>query len=208
MGNPFGPMTSELNGEATGKMLSDMVRDADEYYARLKAQHVNQTRVHVAVVGSIVWFATFAGLGLSLYFNVSSAALIPDLVWAFLTAVAAGVITGLIMYTVRRRRGFKFAELGELLSRMKQGQVSSEDGLRLMDLMHRAALTMRKQRLDSAFEYGVAAFILVSFVGLNAGFGALAGVIAYLYFRYEALRDYEREEERYEVSKKDILLSL
>jgi chromate transport protein ChrA len=77
-----------------------------------------------------------------------------------------------------------------------------------MDLMHQAALTMRKQRLDSAFEYGVAAFILVSFLALNAGFGALAGVITYLYFRYEALREYEKEDERYETSKKEILLSL
>jgi hypothetical protein len=112
------------------------------------------------------------------------------------------------MYVVRRRRGFKFVELGALLDKMKGGKVSSEDGLHLMDLMHQAAVTMRKQRLDSAFEYGVAAFILVSVIGLNAGYGALAGVVTYLYFRFEALREFEREDDRYEVSKKDILLSL
>ena len=201
-------MTSEQNGNGTGKMLSGMVQDANEYYAKLKGQHINQTRVHVAVIGSIVWFATFAGLGLALYFNVHGTALIPDLAWAFLTAVVSGVLTGLIMYMVRRQRGFKFAELGALLDKMKGGKASSEDGLRLMDLMHQAALTMRKQRLDSAFEYGVAAFILVSLIGTNAGFGALAGVVTYLYFRFEALREYEREDERDEVSKKEIILSL
>jgi hypothetical protein len=91
---------------------------------------------------------------------------------------------------------------------MRQGKPTSEDGLRLMDLMHQAALTLKKRRLDSAFSYGVAAFILVSVVGLNAGFGALAGVITYLYFRFEALRGYEKEDKRYEDSKKDLLQSL
>jgi hypothetical protein len=201
-------MTSEQNGEATGKMLTDMVRDADEYYTKLKNQHANQTRIHVAVIGAVVWFAIFAALGFAIYFNVSGPTVYSDLLWAFLTAVAGGAITAGSMYVTRQKRGFKFTELGALLDRMKQGKVSSEDGLRLMDLMHQTALTMRKQRLDSAFEYGVAAFILVSFVGLNAGFGALAGVITYLYFRFEALRDYEREERRYDLSKKDILLSL
>jgi hypothetical protein len=40
---------------------------------------------------------------------------------------------------------------------------------------------------------------------LNAGLGALAGVIVYLYFRYEALREYERGDERYESSKRMLL---
>jgi hypothetical protein len=201
-------MTSEQNGEAADKMLNGIIRDADEYYAKLKGQAVNQTRVHVAVIGSIVWFAVFAALGIGAYFTVPAAKLVGYLVAAFLGAVVTGVAAGLIMYLIRRRRGFKFAELGATLNKMKGGKASSEDGLRLMDLMHQATLTMRKQRLDSAFEYGVAAFILVSFVGLNAGFGALAGVVTYLYFRFEALREYEREGERYELSKKEILLSL
>lgn len=201
-------MTAEQNGEAAGKLLSGMVQDADEYYARLKQQHANQTRVHVMVIVPIVWFATFAGLGLALYFNIKPPGLYPDLAWAFLTAIVSGALVGGIMYYVRRQRGFKFEELGSLLDKIKQGRATSEDGLRLMDVMHQAALNMRKQRLDTAQEYGIGAFILVTIVSLNAGFGALAGVITYLYFRFEALRDYEREDERYEVSKKEILLSL
>jgi len=201
-------MTSEENGEAAGKLLNDMVRDADEYYTRLNLQQVNQTRVYSAVMGAVIWFAVFAALGIALYFNVKSPEITLDLLWAFLTAVASGVIAAGIMYVVRRQRASRFAELGALLANMKQGRVSSEDGLRLMDLMHQAALTMRKQRLDTAFAYGVAAFILVSIVGLNAGFGALAGVMTYLYFRFEALREYEKEDERYEVAKRDIILSL
>ncbi len=201
-------MTSEQNGEATEKLLRDMVQDADEYYARLRELHVTQTRVHVAVVGVAVWFAAFVAIGIGAYFTVPRAELLGYLAWAFLGAVATGFVAGAVMYAVRRRRGFKFAELGATLDRVKGGKVSSEDGLRLMDMMHQSALTMRKQRLDSAFEYGVAAFILVSFVSLSAGFGALAGIMTYLYFRFEALREYEKDDERYEVAKKDMLLSL
>jgi len=201
-------MTSEENGQGADKLLNDMVRDADEYYARLNVQQANQTRIYSAVMGAVIWFAVFAGLGIALYFNVKATEITLDLLWAFLTAVASGAIAGGVMYAVRRQRATKFADLGSLLTKIKQGRVSSEDGLRLMDLMHQAALTMRKQRLDSAFAYGVGAFILVSIVGLNAGFGALAGVVTYLYFRYEALRDYEKEDERYEVAKRDIILSL
>ncbi len=201
-------MTSEQNGGAPEKMLADMVKDADEYYGRLKGQHANQTRVHVAVVGSVVWFAVFAALGLGVYFTVPKEMVVEYLLGAFLGAIVTGAAAGLVMYAVRRRRGFRFAELGALLDKMKGDKASSEDGLRLMDLMHQAALTMRKQRLDAAFEYGVAAFILVSVIGLNAGFGALAGVATYLYFRFEALREFEKEDQRYEASKRDIVFSL
>jgi len=201
-------MTSEQNGEAADKLLNDMVRDADEYYARLNLQQANQTRIYSAVMGAVIWFAVFAGLGIALYFNVKGPEITLDLLWAFLTAIASGAIAAGVMYAVRRQRASEFADLGALLPKMKQGRASSEDGLRLMDLMHRAALTMRKQRLDSAFAYGVGAFILVSVVGLNAGFGALAGVVTYLYFRFEALRDFQKEDERYEVAKRDMILSL
>jgi len=198
----------ERTPEPTDQMLTDMVRDADEYYAQLRRRHVSETRLHVATVGAVVWFAAFVVLGVGAYFTVPRAAVIGYLLAAFLVAIVIGVAAGLVMYGVRRRRGFKFTELGVLLERMKAGRASSEDGLRLMDVMHQAALTARKQRLDSAFEYGVAAFVVVSVIGLNAGFGALAGVIVYLYLRFEALREYEREDERYEDSKKELLLNL
>jgi hypothetical protein len=203
-------MTTETgeHGEPTDQMLGDMVRDAGEYYAKFKQQQVNQRRASAAIIGTVVWFATFVGLGLTVYFNVKPPNLNTDLLWAFLTSVAGGLIVGGVMYFVRRQGGFKFEEVGALLDKMKQGKVSSEDGLHLMDLMHQAALTMRKQRLDSAVSYGIAAFILVSVVGLNAGFGALAGVITYLYFRFEALRDYEKEDKRYEDSKRELLQTL
>jgi ABC-type multidrug transport system fused ATPase/permease subunit len=202
-------MTTEgESGQRADQMLSDMVREADEYYSLLRQKHVSQTRLHVALVGVSVWFATFVVLGVGAYFTISRALVTEYLLAAFLVAILVGVVAGLAMYVVRRRRGFKFAELGDLISKIKQGKTSSEDGLQLTDMMHQAALTVRKQSLDTAFEYGVAAFILVAIIGLNAGFGALAGVVVYLYFRFEAMREYERVDDRYEDSKKELLLNL
>jgi ABC-type multidrug transport system fused ATPase/permease subunit len=196
------------SGEPTDQMLSEMVRDAEEYYAHLRNRHASETRLHVAVVSLVVWFASFVVLGVGVYVTIHGALFDDYLLAAFLVAIVIGVAAGITMFTIRRQRGFKFAELGDLLNKMKQGRASSEDGLRLMDVMHQASLTAKKQMLDLAFEYGVAAFVLVSVIGLNAGFGALAGVIVYLYFRFEAIREYEREDERYEESKKELLLSL
>ena len=88
---------------------------------------------------------------------------------------------------------------------MKEAGATSDDGLRLMDAMHQAALYARKRKMSTALEYGVLSFALVALVGMNASVGALAGIIVYLYFRHEALRDYEKEEERYADSKRDLL---
>jgi len=74
--------------------------------------------------------------------------------------------------------------------------------------MHQASLVAKKRKLDSAIEWGLVAFIVVSVVGLNPSIGALAGVIVYLYYRFETLRESEKEERSYEDSKKDLLQSL
>lgn len=203
-------MTSDEGGklEPADQALNNMVRDADEYYAQLKKRHASETREQVAAVGISAWFAAFVALGIGAYVTIKGSAVTEYIAGAFLAAIVVGVAGGLLMYAIRRRRGFKFAQLGDLLGKMKQGKVSSEDGIRLIDMMHQATLVMRKQRLDAALSYGLGAFILVSVVALNAGFGALAGVIVYLYFRFEAMKEYEREDARYEDSKKDLLLSL
>ena len=201
-------MTSQQNEQAMEKMLNDMVQDAGEYYSQLRSRHIADTRIDAFVVGVVVWLASFIALGVGTLFTINRTLQVDYLLASFLAAVTIGAVAGVAMYGVRRRRGFKFAELGSLVDKIKQGKATSEDGLRLMDVMHQAAIAVRKQRLDKAFEYGVAGFIVVSIIGLSAGFGALAGVVVYLYFRYEAIREFEREDEKYEVSKRDVLLSL
>jgi hypothetical protein len=203
-------MTTE--GEEPGRrgdqMIDDVVREADEYYNYLRGRHVHETRLDVAVVSLVVWFASFAVLGYGAITTERGPMVMDYLAAVFLGAIVIGAAAGLVTWAIRRRRGFKFAELGAMLKKMKEGRPSSEDGLHLMDAMHQAALAVRKRKIDSAFEYGVIAFALVALIGMSAGFGALAGVVTYLYFRFEALRGYEREEKRYDDSKKELLQSL
>ena len=203
-------MTSEREepGQRSGQKLDDIVQDADEYYSYLREKHVQQTRLDAIIVSLTVWFGAFVALGVGAYTTIQGSALIGYLLAAFLASIAIAVGAGFVTYIIRRRRGFKFAELGVLVAKVKQGGASSEDGLHLMDAMHQAAFAVRKRRLTSALEYGIVAFAIVTILGLNAGIGALAGVIVYLYFRYEALREYERGEERYENSKRALLQSL
>lgn len=201
-------MTEKESGQRNGQKLDDIVQDADEYYNYLKEKHVQQTRLDAIIVSLTVWFGAFVALGVGAYATVQRSAFIPYLLAAFLSSIAIGVGAGFATYLIRRRRAFKFAELGVLVGKMKQGGASSEDGLHLMDAMHQAAFAVRKRRLTSALEYGILGFAIVTIFGLNPGLGALAGVIVYLYFRYEALREYERGEERYESSKRALLQSL
>ena len=198
--------TGEESGQRSDQKLDDIVRDADDYYNSLRRKHVSDTRLDVGVVSLVVWFASFAAIGLSAFALYGRE--IRYVLVSFLVAIVIAAAAGLATYTMRRRRGFKFAELGVLLNKMKQGGATSEDGLHLMDAVRQASLVAKKRKMDSAFKYGVVAFAVVALIGLNAAIGALAGVIAYLYFRFEALREYEREEKRYEDSKKDLLHSL
>jgi hypothetical protein len=202
-------MTTERNEPGrNGQKLDDIVQDADEYYNYLKEKHVQQTRLDAIVVSLTVWFGAFIALGVGVYTTIHGSAVIEYILGAFLASIVIAVGAGIVTYLFRRRRAFKFAELGLLVAKMKQSGASSEEGLHLMDAMHQAAFAVRKRRLTSAFEYGVLAFAIVTILGLNAGIGALAGVIVYLYFRYEALREFERGEERYENSKRALLQSL
>ena len=174
------PNEGEEPGRRNGQTMDDIVRDADEYYSYLSGKHVADTRLDAAVVSLVVWFAAFAVLGIGAITTIRGPTVYEYLAAAMLVAITLAAASGLVTYTVRRRRGFKFVELGGLLKKMKEGGASSEDGLRLMDAMHQAALVARKRKLDSAFEYGVVAFAIVAVIGVNAGDGALAGVITYL----------------------------
>jgi hypothetical protein len=196
-------------GKPEGQRLDELLREANEYYDYLKRKHNNQTRLHIALASVVVWFAAFAVLGLGAITTIHRPEVFEYLVVAFLVAVLIGAAAGLVMYASRRKRGLKLVELGTMLDKMNGGTaLSSENGLRLMDAMHQAALQVTKRGLDSAYEYGVVAFIVVVLIGQNPAIAALAGVIAYLYFRHEALQEYKKEETKYEDSKKELVQSL
>jgi hypothetical protein len=197
------------NGKRTEQVLDDIIHNADDYYNYLQQKHVSDTRLDVGIVSLIVWFASFVALGVGAITTIKGSMAVPYLLAAFLASIAIAIVTGVIMYTFRRRRGFKFNELGLQLKKMKEGgRISSEDGLHLMDLMQQARLVAKKRKLDSAFKYAVLAFAIVAIIGLNAGIAAVAAIIVYIYLRFETLRESERQEAQYEQSKQMLLQNL
>lgn len=214
----------EATGRGNGRKLDDVVREADAYYNYLRKKDVNQTRLDVAVVTLVVWISAFVVLGftsLALAGCLSPSAFsacvggsspsqlfFQYLLFSAAGCTAASIVAGITTYVVRRRRRSKFEEVGTLLNKMRREGASSEDGIHLMDAMHQAALVVKKRKVDSAFEYGVIAFILVGLFGMNVLAGIVVGALAYLYFREKALRDYDKEDKRYEDSKVTLLQSL
>src|SRR2546422_9604974 len=115
--------STEESGQRADQKLDDIVRDADDYYNNLRRKHVSDTRLDVAGVRLVVWFASFAVLGLTsilIFGYVISSIVLPVLV-----AVVVGAGAGLATHVSRQRRGVRFADLGGLLSKMTQGLVSS-----------------------------------------------------------------------------------
>jgi hypothetical protein len=216
--------TREKSGQEADRNLNDIVREADEYYRYIIAKDASGTRLDVIAVSTVVWFAAFIAFALASLATIGclspstfsscvsgpspSKVLLQYLILSAGGALVTSAGAGITTYAIRRKRRSRFAELGALLTKMKGGVASSEDGLHLMDAMHQAAQVVNKRKVDSAFEYGVVAFILVGLFGQNALAPILAGALAYLYLREKALREYERDEKRYEDSKKELFQNL
>jgi hypothetical protein len=198
---------SEEATQSVNAKLDGMVQDAEELCAFMKRKHDSETRAAAVSVGAVAWLAALFGLAV-----VSSATSSPiffgNPVGFFIAVSAIAVACAVSTYALRRRRRFPFAELNALVVKMKEGKASPEDGLRLVDSMHEAMLALKKGKVDDAFWYGAVAFVLVGLFGKNVAVGLLAGVIVYLYFRHEALGEYENESRRYEESKRDFAQSL
>ena len=203
---------SELR-KSIGVELGGILHDAEESYSYLRTKHNNETKVYTILVGLLAWIGSFFALGIGaiVFYGIphlSAAGGYLLILEAFLVSVAIGAASASVTYLVRHRRGYPFAELGALIAKMKGGAVTSEDGLKLIDATHQAMLEAKRGKIDSAFTYGLLAFILVGLFGFNAAIGLLAGVIVYLYFRYEAKMEYEKEAAKYERSKGVLLQNL
>jgi hypothetical protein len=186
--------------------LEATVQHADEWYRYLKQRHDDRTKIETVVVMAVAALAVLIAAGFSATGELYSTPVNP--VYFLLGLIVIPTAAGLVTWAIRKRRRFPFAELGSLVAKMKGGQASAEDGLRMIDAMHDALLAMKKGKMDSAFTNGGVAFILVALFGANVAVGLLTGAIVYLYFRYEAMKEYESESRNYEEAKRDFVQNL
>lgn len=188
-------------------LFNELVNEADKMYVHLKRKYDNDTKIDTIVISVLVWIVAFLIFATS-SFTLFKMALFSNPTLFFIIITVLAIFSGILTYIIKRRKGFQFAKLGELVNEIKEGNVSLENGLKLVDAIYQAKLTVKSERIDSAFINGIIAFMLVGFLGGNLAVGLLAGVIVYLYFRYEAIKDYEKEEVRYEKWKNRLLQNL
>jgi len=189
---------------APEQALDGVVREAEAYYGHLKRKFIRET-VTDFILGSVfVWFASFF-VG---RFVLPAVYRVPSLEFEVLIAFIATAIIRSGDYLRARRKGFRFARLGATLDRMKQEMVSSEDGLRLIDELHDAALLVESRRLELALEYAVVSLIAILLVANSVVYGAIAGIAVFVVFAARASEERRKKVEKYENSKKELLQSL
>ncbi|MDG6934185.1 MAG: hypothetical protein JRN68_05765 [Nitrososphaerota archaeon] len=202
-------MESEGNGgESTTRNLDDVLRSAEDWYIYLRKKHDGETIAWTVAMGVIAWLAALLILALS-SFTLLHVFFASYLLEGITVITILAVAVSLLTYFIRRRRAFPFVELRNLIDKMKNAsEISSYDYLKLVDQMHDVLLAVKKGKLDSAQGDGIVAFIVVALFGFNIGLGLLAGIIVYLYFRYEAIREYDNETRRYLEAKREFIEGL
>lgn len=108
----------------------------------------------------------------------------------------ASISAGLLYYLVVRRRKSKYTALHELIERARvEGQSRPEIILALIDQMISILPKVRDSKRDTALFYDVLVFFLTTFL---FPFNLFLAVAIWLYFRYEATSEFNREIMRFD----------
>ena len=113
-----------------------------------------------------------------------------------ITGVVA-IVTGVLYYIFASRHRSKYARLHEdILMAKTEGKSKPQALLMLVSEMIEQVLpTVRQAKYDSAFLYGVIAFFLTAFL---FPWNLILAIGIWLYFRYEASSEYNREIMRFD----------
>ena len=108
----------------------------------------------------------------------------------------ASISSGLLYYFVARRRESKYTNLRELIERAKaEGQSRPEIMIDLINAITTILPKIRDGKRDSAFFYGVLVFFLTAFL---FPFNLFLALPVWLYFRYEANSEFNRQMNRFD----------
>ncbi|MDG6998786.1 MAG: hypothetical protein JRN15_06700 [Nitrososphaerota archaeon] len=114
----------------------------------------------------------------------------------FEVAGVASICSGLIYYMIARRRKSKYTELHELIERAKiEGPSRPEIMIELINAITSILPKVRDSKRDTAFFLGVLAFFLTAFL---FPYNLVLALVVWLYFRYEASSEFNREITRFD----------
>ena len=176
----------------------DVIRASEKWYSYLASSEKNDRKADAILPGVLVFLGSIIIIiasdatpyKLTDYFIQYGAALYFEIVGI------ASISAGLLYYILVRRRQSKYAALGELIKRAKvEGQSRSEIILTLIDQMIAVLPKVRDDKRNTGFFYGTLAFFLTAFL---FPWNLFLAVAIWLYFRYEATIEFNREIMRFD----------
>ncbi len=183
---------------ATTSVAEDVIQDSERWYRELTTSE-NKDRIAAAILsgflvllGAIILIlaSDLTPYKLTDYFIQYGSA------FFFEVAGSASILAGLLYYFIKRRRESKYAGLRELIERAKvEGQSRHEVMLNLISQMLGVLPKIRDSKRDTAFFYGILVFILTVFL---FPWNLFLAVAIWLYFRYEATSEFNREITRFD----------
>jgi hypothetical protein len=198
--------------------VKSIVESSDKWLGRLRTR---QFRVRLAISFLTLVLAIFIAAATILGYIVITHGVAylttifhkPDQAGPIAIAIIlAGLLSGFATYfLLKRDHNAQLKELSSVIAEMKKiegersnagGEGITEKALSLTDKILTLLPDLVRKRNQDSLVFGIVALILVTTFGGNFAVGILAGVIVWLYFRYETKRTYEQEISKLEEQKR------
>ncbi len=184
--------------ESASSVKDDVIRASEKWYSYLTGSEKEGRWATAVLCGLSVFLGSlliimafdatpfkltdyFIQYGSELYFEVAG---------------VASICSGLLYYIIARRRKSKYTELHELIERAKiEGQSRPEIMIELINVMTSILPKVRDSKRDTGFFYGVLVFFLTAFL---FPYNLVLALVVWLYFRYEASSEFNREMTRFD----------
>ena len=185
----------------TASIADDVIRASEQWYSRLVSSEKGGRALMSLLCGLLVFLGSiiiifvsdstpykltdyFIQYGATLYFEIS---------------IGASFGIGLLYYLFSSKRKSSYDELAKLIAQAKiEGESRPEPILALINHVTGLLPKANQDRYDSAFLYGVLAFFLTAFL---FPWNFIIALVIWLYFRYEASSEFNREILRFDAWK-------
>lgn len=129
-----------------------------------------------------------------------------------------GVVSGIVTYfIIKKKHVARIKELSSLIAKMKEidaeqakkvkqntegGWAITENAISLVEKIFTLLPELARNRSRDPLIFGLVTFIILEVFSSNLGAAFIAGILVWLYFRYETRKSYSRETSKLEEQKR------
>ena len=209
-----------LNSEPSGERaaieqgveseIATILKTSERWAAYLRHKETRKRILYAVLCGAMVWAAFFVLIALQDDLNYSIVTLLSFLGNSLVSSAEflvfpVSIVVAVLSFAVQTKIKSPLTQLEALVNSFHSvtSERSAVSALNLLEKMIRLLPEVKRMRYSEASLYGVIAFLLSLLITAKSGsFGMgislLIGVLIWLYFRYEATIEYERELARFE----------